>query len=169
MLLLVSVLFALLHKDIVKMMPFIVGKIYGCTLVPYCWMFLLGAFLSEKKEFCLEILKKYWWMFLVIAVIIRLCKIDCNVVLYGLFYSIFSFCGFLGFAYRFPRWNLKVDVSYAVYVYHMVVVNVFIALGLVNNIWYMLLVFAITFVLSFVSTKTLGAFGLKKKLAISIR
>lgn len=84
-------------------------------------------------------------------------------------YAGFHYSGFMVYfapvysAYRFPQLNIKTDVSYAVYVYHMVVVNVFIALGLVQNIVYLALVFVITIAIGYASTKTIGAFGLKKK------
>ena len=47
-LLIMSILFAFSHNYIVEMLPVIMGKIYSCTVIPYLWMFLMGAFLSEK-------------------------------------------------------------------------------------------------------------------------
>lgn len=45
----------------------------------------------------------------------------------------------------------------------MIVINAFIEFGYIYDISYLFGVFIITFVISFVSTKTIGAFGLKKK------
>ena len=139
------------------------GKLYGVTVFPYLWMFLLGVILCDNRERCLGFLKRAWFPLLAVAYIIITSGYDVRLVHYGLVAGILSFMGFLGFAYRFPRLNLKVDVSYSVYVYHMVVVNAFVALGLTGSLWYLPLVFAITFLIGYASTKTIGAFGLRKK------
>ncbi|MBR5694152.1 MAG: hypothetical protein IKX42_10700 [Fibrobacter sp.] len=144
-------------------MPEVVGKLYGVTVFPYMWMFLLGVFLCDNRERCLGFLKRAWLPMMVVAYVVIKSGCDVRLVHYGLVACVLSFMGFLGFAYRFPRLNLKVDVSYAVYVYHMVVVNAFVALGLVNDLWYLPLVFVITFLIGYASTKTIGAFGLRKK------
>lgn len=127
------------------------------------WMFLLGVFLCDNKDRCLEFMKKGWLLLFVVAYLVIKSGFDVRLGLYGFVGSTLSFMAFVGFAYRFPKLNIKTDVSYAVYVYHMVVVNAFIALGLVHNAVYLALVFVITFVIGYVSTKTIGAFGLKKK------
>lgn len=144
-------------------MPEIVGKLYGATVFPYMWLFLLGVFICDNKDRCLEITKNFWLLLFVIAYLVIKSGFDVKLGHYGLFGSVSSFMAFVGFAYRFPQLNLKTDVSYAVYVYHMVVVNAFIELGLVHNIVYLALVFVVTFAIGYASTKTIGAFGLKKK------
>lgn len=158
-----SVLLAFFHGNIVSRVPEIVGKLYSVTVFPYMWMFLLGVFLCDNKDRCLEFMKKGWLLLFVVAYLVIKSGFDVRLGLYGFVGSTLSFMAFVGFAYRFPKLNIKTDVSYAVYVYHMVVVNAFIALGLVHNAVYLALVFVITFVIGYVSTKTIGAFGLKKK------
>ena len=108
-------------------------------------------------------MKKGWLPLFVVAYIVIKSGFNIRLCHYGLIGSVLSFIAFVGFAYRFPQLNIETDVSYAVYVYHMIVVNAFIALGLVHNIVYLLFVFAITFALGYLSSKTIGAFGLKKK------
>ena len=158
-----SVLLGMLHESIVSRVPEVVGKLYSVTVFPYLWMFLLGVFLCDNKERCLGFLKKTWIPLMIVAYVVIKFECDIYLVHYGFVAGVLSFMGFLGFAYRFPQLNLKVDTSYAVYVYHMVVVNAFVALGLTGCLWFLPLVFAITFVISYVSTKTVGEFGLRKK------
>lgn len=162
-LLFLFVVLGALHGTITSRVPEIIGKLYGVSVFPYMWMFLLGALLNDNKDRCLPFFQKAWFPLLLLTYVVFKTKFDIYLVNYGFIASTLSFMGFLGFAYRFPKLNLKVDVSYAVYVYHMVVVNAFIALGLVNNLWYLALVFVITFLIGYVSTKTIGAFGLRKK------
>lgn len=163
------VLFALLagfHEQIISRVPEVVGKLYGMTIFPYMWMFLLGVFLCDNRERCLGFLKRAWLPLIVVAYVVTKSGCDVCLVHYGLVDNVLSFMGFLGFAYRFPQFNLKVDISYGVYVYHMVVLNAFIVLGFVNNLWYLALVFVITFLIGYASTKTIGAFGLRMKTKI---
>ena len=131
----------------------------------YMWLFLWGIIISENKDFFVRIAKRYWMIFAIVAY--ALIKSDNDIILceynYGLFSSILSFVAILGFAYKFPQLNIKTDISYAVYIYHMIVVFVFIQLGYKSSFLYLALVFAITIPLSFISTKTVGSFGLKKK------
>ncbi len=50
----------------------------------------------------------------------------------------------VGFAYRFPKWNIPWDYSYSFYIYHMIVINLMIHLGLVGNILYIPLALALS-------------------------
>ena len=141
------------------------AALYGKTLMQYMWLFLWGIIISENKDLFIFIAKKYWFLFAVIAY--ALIKSNIDIILceynYGLFSSILSFIAILGFSYRFPQLNVKTDISYAIYIYHMIVIFIFIQLGYKSSLLYLALVFAITIPLSFISTKTIGSFGLKKK------
>ena len=68
-----------------------------------------------------------------------------------------------GAAYVFPKLNVKTDISYGVYIYHMTVVNALIELGYTGNQWLLLLVTAITFILAWISTKTIGKLSMRMK------
>lgn len=94
----------------------------------YLWLFLIGCFISEFEKEILSLLKKYWFIMLVLGFIPYCCNIDINVG-YDVFRSILMVSGLLGFAYRFPRIALKCDISYPIFLYHMIVVNIFIATG----------------------------------------
>lgn len=75
----------------------------------------------------------------------------------------------LSFAFSFNNLSEKLlkhnDISYGVYIYHMLVVNTLVALGLHGNIQYFITVFVVTGVLAFISWKMIEkpALSLKNK------
>lgn len=144
-------------------LPEIVGKLYAQTFMPYFWMFLVGAFLSELKDKLLPICQKYWYVFVFVTIVIMIFSFDVKMGDYGLLRSIFVFLGLLGFAYNAPWLNVNTDISYGVYIYHMTFVNAFIALGFIGKPIYLLLVTMLTFAISYVSTKTIGNLSKRMK------
>lgn len=64
---------------------------------------------------------------------------------------------------RQQKLNIKTDISYGLYIYHMTVVNILIMLGMTGKIEYMLLAIVISAALALISTKTIGAWAGKKK------
>lgn len=61
-----------------------------------------------------------------------------DIDLYGRNYPIvgtnLSCLSSVGFAYAFPKLNIRTDISYTWFIYHMIVVNVFIELGLTEGV-----------------------------------
>lgn len=136
-------------------LPMIVGKLYTLTLLPYLWMFLIGAFISEYKNHILPLLIKYWYILLTIVVLLMITKIDLYLN-YRFFRSCFLFGGLLGFSYKFPALKIKTDVSYGIYIYHMTVVNALLSLGLFGYNWLVIVVLLISYIISFVSAKSMN-------------
>lgn len=144
-------------------LPDVVGKLYGQTFIPYFWMFMIGAVVSECKEKLLPLIKKYWWIAFAITVNIMFFDFDYHLGHYGLFRTISLFVCLLGFAYTVPQVNIKTDISYAVYIYHMTVVNAMITMGYMHKPLYLLVVTIITFSVSYLSTKAVGNWSQKMK------
>lgn len=92
-------------------------------------MFLVAAFMAEFKDNVLPFFKNYWWLFISMVLIRRIWLHWDITAMYSVFDTVLLFCGILGFSYMFPKLNLKTDISYGVYIYHMTVVNALIALG----------------------------------------
>lgn len=82
---------------------------------------------------------------------------------YNVLGTILLFLCLTGSAYVFPKLNVKTDISYGVYIYHMTVVNALIALGYTGNQWLLFIVAAVTSVLAWVSTKTVGKLAMRMK------
>lgn len=142
--------------------PETMAKLYHQTLFPYLWMFLLPSMVAEKKEYFLPLLKRYWWVFIALIPIIKYTGIDYKAS-YELLHTTALFLGLIGFAYLAPWLNISTDISYAVYIYHMTFVNAFIVLGFTGKPIYLLFVTIMTFVISYVSTKTIGSLSQRMK------
>ena len=150
-------------------LPGIVGKLYGVSLFPYLWMFLVSAFAAEYSDKLLLFIKRYWWVFIAILLIKRyVIHRDIAIHSYALFDTLLLFCGIIGFAYAFPKINLKTDISYGIYIYHMTVVNALIALGFVGQEWTFWCVIGLTCLLAWISTVTVGKMSSRKKASKAI-
>lgn len=144
------------------LMPEIVFKLYNQTFIPYIWLFILGALLSEFFEFVIIFLKKYWYCFACITLIIV--YLDWKIPgAYNILRCIPMALAIVGFSYKFPQFALKKDYSYGIYIYHMIVINVMIHLGYTGKVIYIWIAFLTTCFLAIISYWTVGAFSRKKK------
>ena len=135
---------------------------YNQAFVSYFWLFLLGAFVAEKRNMMLPALRKYWAVFLLISAVMTVLDWDINAQ-YGVIGSTTLVLGLIGFAYQFPVLNIKTDISYGIYIYHMIVVNGMIALGVVGKPICLLIVIVMSCLLAFVSERTAGHISVRKK------
>jgi len=110
----------------------------------------------------LPYLKKYWFLLLAVSGAIYLIGIDISAG-YGVIQSIFLFAGVLGIAYRFPKLELKWEISYGIYIFHMTVVNVMIAKGMIGRPVSVVVVVVVTCVFAFVSSEIVGNKRMKKR------
>lgn len=62
-----------------------------------------------------------------------------------------------------PQVNIKTDISYAVYIYHMTVVNAMITLGYMHKPIYLVVISLVTFAISYLSTKYVGGWAQKNE------
>lgn len=145
-------------------LPEIVGKLLGQTLLPYLWMFITASFVAEKKDTMLPLLKRYWWLLLISVLAVKYFRFDFYASYYVL-ETILLFLCLTGFAYVFPNLNIKTDISYGVYIYHMTIVNALIAMGYTKKSVLLVVVLVSTCVLAWISTKTIGKFSKKMKKA----
>lgn len=108
-------------------------------------------------------LKKWWWAFVVLLLVKEyIIQWDIDAA-YSIFGTILLFLGLVGFAYSFPRLNVKTDISYGVYIYHMTVVNALIALGFMHSVWHFVFVLVVTCLLAWISTRTVGEWAKRRK------
>lgn len=125
-------------------------KLYNATVLPYLWVFLLGAYVSRFHDRMIPMLKKYWILWLAALAFFVYTKFDIKAS-----YSVLkcvALCAFIiGFAYRFPQFAVKRDISYGIYIYHMVLCNAAIELGYKGSTAAMLAVVAGTIVVSMLS------------------
>ncbi len=144
-----------------KILPEIIVKLYGQTFLPYLWIFLIGAFLSAYFDKLMPICKKYWYLLFAAAVFFNFTAFDFGQ--YGTLKTLFFAPAMLGFAHCFPKLHIKHDITYGLYLYHMVVLNVFIHLGQTGSYAVFFLALAITAVLSAISYIAIGRIYRNKK------
>lgn len=161
---LASVIIGYLSPYVIDNMPVVLGKLYGVTLIPYLWMFLLAAFVSEYKDRLLLIIKKYWWCPILLLLFQKYVYFwDIKVFTYYIINTVLLFTGLLGFSYAFPQLNIKTDISYALYIYHMTIVNAMIVMGYIGTPMFLCIALFISIVLSYISTITIGKRSAKIK------
>lgn len=145
-------------------LPSMPCKLLGQMIFPYFWCFVLASFVAEKKNFFLPYLKRYWWLSFGLFLIFCMTKYDIRASYYIL-QTIMLFFTLTGVAYTFPKFDLKIDLSYGIYIYHMIVVNALIELGYTQHTWLLLLVLFFSIMLAWLSAKTIGR--LSRKMATS--
>lgn len=137
-------------------------KIYGQTIVRHCWLFYTGCLIAEFRDKTVPILSKYWFIFLLGGIIPYATGIDI-VAKYGVLWSIMLVSGLIGFSYRFPQLAVPIDISYGLFLYHMIIVNVFITFELVGSWWYAFAVLVLSIICAYISNAVIGCWALKKK------
>lgn len=133
-----------------KILPSLVYKLWDISLLPYFWLFILGAFVSEYFEKFVPIMKKYWFIGLVLLLLQTVVHIDIPGE-YGVIKSLLQCFTWIGFAYALPNMNIKRDISYGIFLYHMVVINAFIQLGYVGSWIYLEVVMVIVISIAILS------------------
>ena len=140
-------------KDIV---PHIIYRLIFISFIPHLYIYLIGVFLYLKKDTILFWLSKRW-----ISVLI----------MYTIWMSIFYFflpqIGFyapihigltlpvmiITVAYGLGKHRLKYDISYGMYLYHFIVINALIQLGVTNGIMAAAIVLPIAVLMGFLQSK----------------
>ena len=140
----------------------IVIKLYGQTVLRYGWLFYIGCFIAEFKDRLRPVLSRFWYLFLIVSVAPYLTHVDLHAG-YEVFWSMLLVSGLIGFAYAFPRLSVKTDISYGIFLYHMIIVNIFIQMEWLHSWGYAVIIMLIAALLAFGSAKTIGAWAARKK------
>lgn len=162
LIILISILLSILTSTIKEHLPIIVGKLLGQSMIPYFWIFLFAAFAAEKKNVLIPFVVKYCWYIFALSILIKYMNLDFKAG-YHVFFTILMFLFLVGVAYLFPKFDLKIDISYGIYLYHMTVVNIFITFGFLYKPSYLIAVIVITILLSWISSVTIGNWSKKQK------
>ena len=159
-----TVLIAVFSPLLKEFIPNIIYKLYRQTFIPHMWLFMLGAMFAANRSFFAPLLRKYWALLLAASAVLTIVRIDITLGDYCLFRCLTLIPGIIGFAYQFPRLNIKIDISYGVYIYHMIVINAMIALGFVNRVVDLLVALLVTCLLAFISERTVGRLAMLIKI-----
>lgn len=158
-----AVAVAVLSPLLQRFLPEILYKLFRQTLIPYAWWFLLGTMVAAKSDILLPLLKKWCFPLLALSAVLMVSRLDVPMGDYQLFCSASLILGVIGFAYRFPKLNISVDISYGIYIYHMVVINAMITLGLTKSPLYVAISLLLTCLIAFASERTVGRLAMRLK------
>lgn len=133
-------------------------KLLHVTIVPYLFIFIMGMvfykyFDNLKKYFEEKFL--YWLiLYILLMAIVNYFNIERNILLYSLEWIIFPFLVF-SFSFSFKNLSNKIfnkrDYSFGIYIYHMLIINIFIHLKLYGEIKYFLYALVLTICISVLS------------------
>lgn len=144
------------------LLPELLYKLSMQTFLPYVWLFLTGAFVSEYFEKIGSFIVKFWWIWIAMDTAVSLAGFDLG--RYGTLQGISLALLITGFGYRFPRIQVKHDISYGFYIYHMVVINAMVRLGMVSKWYDILIAMAASVVMAAVSYAAVGRIGRRVRL-----
>lgn len=135
--------------------PEIVFKLINVTFIPYLYIYLIGMFAYFYRDKIVLFLRDAFPILLLLYVV--WCILKAHVfsfslghytdIVSGVFICILT----IGAGYFFGNHRLKYDFSYSLYLYHMIIINVLVVLGITQSIYSLLLTLALSFVCSVLS------------------
>ena len=158
-----SLTIASLFPLLKNLLPTYVYKVFDATIIPSFRLFLIGALIAEFFDIIMPFIKKYWYLFLIGYVLMKHTGIPDIHVNHPIIRSVFIGLATLGFGYAFPKAKIKHDITYGIFIYHMIVINALITIGFTGTVTAVLISFFITVILAILSYKTIGTFSLKMK------
>ncbi|MEG2263177.1 MAG: acyltransferase [Acinetobacter sp.] len=126
-------------------------KLLGQTVLPYLFMFFSGMICFEFKTVILPILKKYWWLIIMLYYTISISGFDIPATYINLLSGILLVLMTIALGFRFIKPVIKTDISYGIYLFHMVVVNVLLETGSQSKIVNAMLALIVSILLAFIS------------------
>ena len=139
-----------------QFMPNMVYKLINVTFVPYAYIYLIGMYAYTFRGEIIPKLKKGFYCLL--GGYIVWCLLNrsflhfsfghyCNIVT-GVFVCVLT----LSAGYFLGNHKFKKDYSYSIYLYHMIVINLLVVIGMKENLGALVITYVVTLLLSFVST-----------------
>lgn len=115
----------------------IVAKLIERSFVPYALWFFIGVFCYQRRQDILFILKKVFLPMLIVYLVIESANIELPGYYADIVTSILLPFMVIGCGYCLPKIRLKVDLSYGMFLYHWIVLNVIVHFDLMNKLsWY---------------------------------
>lgn len=149
------------------LIPTILYKIFCQTFIPYLWLFLLGIYVRVYKTEINKVLGKYWIVFIVSAFISKSIQIF-SFGIYGVIENTLLCAGIFGFIFSKHNSAIRInnDISYEIYIYHMIIINFLIEYSWVGDFTHIVIAFAITCLLSYFSYFTIGLYSNQNRIRI---
>ncbi len=130
-------------------------KLLGVTFIPWVYMFLVGILFQKHFTYIYKLLEGK--ILLLTGIYLFVIYISGWKLGNGInpFLFILLTTVVFSFSYTNPELGKKIlkgnDISYGIYIYHMILVNLFIYYGLVSNISYVLVIILFTLIIAITS------------------
>ncbi len=135
-----------------------INKLLNISIIPHLFVFIIGMgfykYFAYLKQYIEN--KFIWWIILYMLLLYTssLLKINESILFFILKWILFSFMIFsLAFSYRGLSEKIlhNNDYTYGIYIYHMIVINIFIELNFKGEVSYLFYIIAISTLLGILS------------------
>lgn len=150
----ITMLMNLIVPHLQEVLPETGRAVVSHSCLPYLYMYMFGWFMYRWRDKIVPVLTRTKLLCVVLFVIrsIYCDKYGVRVGEYMDMIQILLLCMLtVGVGYSFGKIRFKFDLSYGLYLYHMIVVDVFVQLGMVGETKYIIAVYAIAVVCSLLS------------------
>ncbi len=121
-------------------------KLIKVSILPYLFYFLFGIILYKFKNNLIRYIENKVWFYFIIYSMICYISFDIFIfdILHQVIFSIFIFS--IVFSYRTVSYRILKhnDFTYGVYIYHMLIINIFLELTINNTVESLLLVLTLS-------------------------
>ncbi len=130
-------------------------KLLGVSFIPWFYMFLVGVLFQKYFSFVYKLL--YGKILLLTTIYLLIMYITGWPTGNGINPILFLFLTtvIFSFSYTYPTFGNRIlngnDISYGVYIYHMILVNLFIYYGLISDKSYVAVIIILTIMIAIVS------------------
>lgn len=146
------------------------NKFLQVTIIPYFFLFLIGVYFYkyfEKIKYLVENKFLIWIIvFAAFNIGINYLHVELNILLYIIKWTVFSFTIF-SFSFSYKTLSRRIlkgnDYTYGIYIYHMLIINVFVYSNFVAQIQYFFYVIFGSIVLGMISWHVIEKPFLKMK------
>lgn len=148
----INILFGIL----VPVLPSILGKLVMQLIFPHLYLFFLGVFFYFYRNKIIPIITRnistifiafLFYSFVHVQIGLKIPNIYINVIS-GLFLAVLT----IAIGYKFEK-HLKHDISYGIFLIHMIIINVFVEFNLVGNWIYLLISFILSVIFAIMLEK----------------
>lgn len=144
--------------------PDLIRKLIQVSLLPYLYIFIIGIVSYKYRNKVIPFLVKWFWLLGIIYLPVKYFILHIKVPLqFGMLYDVFSTlllsATIIGAGYAFGKKRLKYEISYSIFIWHMIICNVCIEISKKNGlplnyygIWFMCITIILTLIISIVSS-----------------
>ena len=141
------------------------------TIVPYLYMFYFGIIFYKYSDKLIDLCKKYFWPIVLLFIASSIWNKYINFIPHtyttGTVLHVLMCCVlFFAFAYKYNFIKIKKDYSYGIYIYHMIILNLFVHNALLDSSYVSLgAIYLITIIAAVISNYIAGTIIRKLKAA----